>query len=154
MLSQTSELFLQRPLRQQQLFLGVTRTPRLFLKLIIYLPICLLELERYSRTRKKYPTPCNKMLSQTSELSLQKPCDKLGSRQIWIAWWSPYHGKEAEAQVAWPHLKIIDHDEDDSAGKSGSLNKKERKTEEMGRQQEWGSESPWEQRKTENGRMV
>ena len=51
----------------------------------------------------------------------------------WSAWWSPNHGKEMETQMVWPHLKILGHGEDNSAGDS-ERSKKERKTEEeMGR---------------------
>ena len=40
---------------------------------------------------------------------------------------------ETETQMVWPHLKILEHGEDNSAGDSES-SKKERKTEEeMGR---------------------
>ena len=43
------------------------------------------------------------------------------------------HGKETETQMEWPHLKILWHGEDNSAGDS-ERDKKERKTEEdMGR---------------------
>ena len=43
------------------------------------------------------------------------------------------HGKEKETQMLWPHLKILWHGEDNSAGDS-ERSKKERKTEEeMGR---------------------
>ena len=49
----------------------------------------------------------------------------------WSAWWSPNHGKET--QMVWPHLKILWHGENNSAGDS-ERSKKERKTEEeMGR---------------------
>ena len=39
------------------------------------------------------------------------------------------HGKETETQTVWPHLNIIGHGEDNSAGDS-ERSKKERKTEE------------------------
>ena len=43
------------------------------------------------------------------------------------------YGKETETQMVWPHLKILGHGEDNSAGDS-ERSKKERKTEEeMGR---------------------
>ena len=49
------------------------------------------------------------------------------------AWWSPNHGKVKETQMVSPHLKILGHGEDNSAGNS-KRSKKERKTEEeMGR---------------------
>ena len=51
----------------------------------------------------------------------------------WSAWWSPNHSKEMETQMVWPHLKILWHGEDNSSGDS-ERSKKERKTEEMGRQ--------------------
>ena len=51
----------------------------------------------------------------------------------WSIWWSPNHGKETETQMVWPHLKILWHSEDNSAGDS-ERSKKERKTvEEMGK---------------------
>ena len=71
-----------------------------------------------------------------SEHFLQRPCYKRGGSQKnpecnWSAWWSPNHGKETETQMVWPHLKILWHGEDNSAGDS---ERKERKTEEeMGR---------------------
>ena len=37
--------------------------------------------------------------------------------------------KKKETQVGWPHLKILGHGEDNSAG-DNEMNKKERKTEE------------------------
>ena len=78
------------------------------------------------------------MLSETSKHLLQRPCDEQGGSQqnsecIWSAWWSANHGKETETQMVWPHLKILWHGEDNSAGDS-ERSKEERKTEEeMGR---------------------
>ena len=46
---------------------------------------------------------------------------------------SNIHGKEMETEMVWPHLKILWYGEDNSAGDS-ERSKKERKTEEMGRQ--------------------
>ena len=55
--------------------------------------------------------------------TLQRPCDeRRGSQQNlecnWSAWWSLNHGKETETQMVWPHLKILWHGEDNSAGGS------------------------------------
>ena len=47
----------------------------------------------------------------------------------WSAWWSPNRGKETETQMVWPHLKVLWHGKDNSAGDS-ERRKKERKTEE------------------------
>ena len=45
-----------------------------------------------------------------------------GSQQnpeyTWGAWWSPNHDKETETQMVRPHLKILWHGEDSSAGDS------------------------------------
>ena len=73
------------------------------------------------------------MLQETSEHFLQRPCDeRRGSQQNPECNWSAY-GKETETQMVWPHLKILWHGEDNSAGDS-ERGKKERKTEEeMGR---------------------
>ena len=47
--------------------------------------------------------------------------------------WSPNQFKEKETQMVWPHIKILGHVEDNTAGHS-ERSKKERKTEEeMGR---------------------
>ena len=45
------------------------------------------------------------------------------------AWCLPNHGEETETQTVWPHLKILWHGKDNSAGDS-ERSKKERKTEE------------------------
>ena len=59
--------------------------------------------------------------------------------------------------MVWPHLKILGHGEDNSAGDS-ERSKKERKTEEeMGTSrngQEWSLEIPWGQCKTRKGGKV
>ena len=51
----------------------------------------------------------------------------------WSAWWSPNHGKETETQMVWPHLEILGHGEDNSAGDSERSKKERRTEEEMGR---------------------
>ena len=140
---------LSRVARQQQLFLDWrsyegTRTSRLLLRLswcgrsLIYLPLCLWELDINSRNREKDPSPWDEMLYETSESFLQRPCDERGGSQQnpesnWSAWWSPNHGKETETQMVWSHLEILWHGEDNSA-KDNERSKKMWKTgEEMGR---------------------
>ena len=66
---------------------------------LIYLSLCLWELDLDSRNREKDPSPWDEMLQETSEHFLQRPCDERGGSQQnpecnWSAWWSPNHGKK------------------------------------------------------------
>ena len=73
----------------------------------------------------------------------------------WSAWWSPNHGKETETQMVWPHLKILGHGKDNSAGEQEGEEDRRRDgkiTSRNGR--EWGLEIPWGQRKTGKGGKV
>ena len=65
---------------------------------------------------------------------------------------SPNHVKETENQMVWPHLKILEHGEDNTSGDS-ERSKKERKTTSRNGQ-EWGLEISWGQRKTVKGGKV
>ena len=60
----------------------------------------------------RYPFSAVQVLSETSEHFLQRPCGDPGYK--WIARCSPYHGKEAETQMVWSHVKIICHGKDSS----------------------------------------
>ena len=62
------------------------------------------ELDPYSRTRKKDPSPWADELLETSEHFLQRPCNEWGgSRQSpksnWSAFWHTNRGEKAEAEV-------------------------------------------------------
>ena len=128
----------------QQLFLvwssyGGTRTSRLLLRLSwcgrsadlpSFMPVRAGPWQQKSREEMRcYRRP---------EYFLQRPCDERGGSQQnpecnWSAWWSPNHGKEKETQMVMPHLKILGHGEDNSAGDSERSKKERKKEKEMGR---------------------
>ena len=98
---------------------------------LIYLPFCQWELDFDSRNWEKDLSPWDEMLYETSIYFLQRSCDERRGLQQnpecnRSAWRTPNHGKETETKMVWPHLKILWHSEDNSAGDS-ERSKKERK---------------------------
>ena len=94
------------------------------------------------------------MFSETSEHFLQRPCGEWGGLQqdpgcsLSTWWWALNHGEEAQTQTVWPHLKILWHDEDNSAVDSERSKKETEIEEEVGRQHQrrdrnWVWRFPW-----------
>ena len=60
-----------------------------------------------------------KTMWQTRRLQHNSECN-------WSVWWSPNHGKGTETWMVWPHLKILWHGEDSSAGALKGARRRER----------------------------
>ena len=124
-------------------------------------PLCLWELDPYSRTWQNDPSPWDEMLSENLEHFLQKTSDKRGGSQQdpWCnrsAWWSPDHD-EAESRMVWLHPNILWHDKDNSAEERERSTRERMAEEEMGRHHlicEWVLVIPSWLRKTWKGKGI